>query len=31
MAKRKLVTIVILPTAKADLKDIYQFIAKDSV
>ncbi|WP_419802421.1 type II toxin-antitoxin system RelE/ParE family toxin [Mucilaginibacter sp.] len=30
MAKRKL-TIQILPTAKADLKDIYQYIAKDSV
>lgn len=31
MAKWNLVTIVIIPTAKADLKDIYQFIAKDSV
>ena len=31
MAKRKLVTIEILPTTKANLKDIYQYIAKDSV
>ncbi len=31
MVKRRLVIIEILPTAKADLNDIYQYIAKDSV
>lgn len=31
MAKRRLVTIEILPTAKSDLDNIYQYIAKNSV
>jgi len=31
VVKRRLVIIEILPTAKADLNDIYQYIAKDSV